>query len=129
MSDARTETSLITHISWGHMEVKTNGQTLSFKDCKVWPGGVKKWDWNLTGTRHRPGIQPADIEEILTQGVEVMILSRGMQLMLYTCPETEQILRSRNIEYHIEETKQAVNLFNKLTSEGKKVGGIFHSTC
>lgn len=83
MSDARTGMSLITHISWGHMEVKTNGQTLSFKDCKVWPGGAKKWDWNLTVTRHRPGIQPADIEEILTQGVEVMILSRGMQLMLY----------------------------------------------
>lgn len=129
MSNSKTKTSLITHISWGHMEVKTNDQILSFKDCKVWPGGAKEWDWNLTGTRHQPGIQPADIEEILAQGVEVMILSRGMQLMLYTCPETEQLLRSRNIEYHIEETKQAVNLFNTLMSEGKKVGGIFHSTC
>lgn len=129
MSDTKTKTSLITHISWGHMEVKTNGQTLSFKDCKVWPGGAKEWDWNLTGTRHQPGIQPADIEEILAQGVEVIILSRGMQLMLHTCPETEQMLRSGDIEYHIEETKQAVNLFNRLMSEGKKVGGIFHSTC
>jgi hypothetical protein len=129
MSNSKTKTSLITHISWGHMEVKTNDQTLSFKDCKVWPGGAKEWDWNLTGTRHQPGIQPADIEEILAQGIEVMILSRGMQLMLYTCPETEQLLRLCNIEYYIEETKQAVNLFNTLMQEGKKVGGIFHSTC
>jgi len=124
-----SKTSLITHISWGHIEVKINGQTLSFKDCKVWPGGAKTWDWNLTGTRHQPGIQPADIEEILAQGIEVMILSCGMQHMLHTCPETEQMLRTRNIEYHIEETKQAVQLFNTFVQAGKKVGGIFHSTC
>jgi hypothetical protein len=125
----KIETSLITHISWGNMEVTINGQTYKFKDCKVWPGGAKEWDWNLTGTRHKPGIQPADIEEILAQGVEVMILSRGMQLMLHTCPETEELLRSRGIAYHIEETKQAVALFNRLMEQGKRVGGIFHSTC
>jgi len=124
-----TTSSLITHISWGHMEVTTDGETFKFKDCKVWPGGAKGWDWNLTGTHHQPGIQPADIEEILEQGVEVMVLSRGTQLMLHTCPETEQLLRSRGIEYHIEETKQAAHLFNHLMRQGKKVGGIFHSTC
>jgi len=126
---SNSKTSLITHISWGHMEVTTNGQTLRFKDCKVWPGGAKEWDWSLTGAHHQPGIQPADIEEILGHGVEVMVLSRGMQLMLHTCPETEQMLRSRGIEYHLEETNQAVELFNRLTHQGKKVGGIFHSTC
>src|SRR5262245_48435712 len=125
----KVKTSSITHISWGHMEVTVEGQTYQFKDCKVWPGGAKEWDWNLTGTRHQPGIQPADIEEILAQGVEVMILSRGMQLMLHTCPETKELLRSQGIEYHIEETKQAVALFNDLMEQGKRVGGIFHSTC
>ena len=121
--------TLITHLSWGHMEVTSNGQTQRFKDCKVWPGGAKAWDWNLTGTRHQPGIQPADIEEILAQGIEVMVLSRGMQLMLHTCPETEHLLRSREIEYIIKETRQAVQRFNELMQQGKKVGGIFHSTC
>lgn len=125
----KVDTSLITHISWGRMEVTANGQNYEFKDCKVWPGGAKEWDWNLTGTRHQPGIQPADIEEILAQGVEVMVLSRGMQLMLYTCPETEALLHSRGIAYHIEETKAAVALFNELMGQGKRVGGIFHSTC
>jgi hypothetical protein len=124
-----SQLSLITHISWGHMEVTTNGKTDKFKDCKVWPGGAKEWDWTLTGTRHQPGIQPVDIEEILAQGIEAMILSRGMQLMLYTCPETEELLHLKGIEYHLEETKQAVSLFNNLMEQGKKVGGIFHSTC
>lgn len=120
------QTGFITHIAWGQMEVAVDGETLTFKDCKVWPGGAKEWDWRLTGTRHRPGIQPADIEEILAQEVEVMVLSRGMQLMLHTCPETEDLLRARGIAYHIEETKRAVELFNRLMREG---GGIFHSTC
>lgn len=121
--------SLITHISWGDMKVNIDGEIHQFKDCKVWPGGAKEWDWRLTGTRHQPGIQPADIEEILQEGVDFMVLSRGMQLMLHTCPETEQLLNSRGIEYHIGQTQLAVPLFNSLMEQGRKVGGIFHSTC
>lgn len=121
--------TLIKQISWGRMTVEVNGILLEFKDCKVWPGGAKEWNWNVTGTRHQPGTQPADIEEILEQGVEVMILSRGMALRLHTCPATEQLLRSKGIEYRIEETRRAVELFNQLSLQGKRVGGIFHSTC
>lgn len=58
-----------------------------------------------------------------------MILSKGMNLMLHTCPETVQLLRAKGIAYHIEETQQAVALFNKLMEQGKRVGGVFHSTC
>ncbi len=119
----------ITHISWGHMEVTAGGQIYKFKDCKVWPGGAKAWDWNLTGTQHQPGIQPRDIEEILDQNIEVMILSRGMQLMLQVYPETEELLKSKGIEYHIEQTRKAVEKFNELMDKGKRTGGIFHSTC
>ena len=124
-----TEQSIITRISWGKIEVSIGDRKFSFKDCKVWPGVAKEWNWKLTGTQHVPGIQPSDIEEILNQNVEVMILSRGMQLVLRTCKETEELLKSRNIKYHIEETSKAVELFNKLTNEGKRVGGVFHSTC
>ena len=90
------------------MEVTIQNKTHQFKDCKIWPGDAKAWDWRITGTHHRPGIQPADIAEILDQDIEVMILSRGMQLMLHTCPETEAMLQSRGVVYHIEETGQAV---------------------
>ncbi len=122
-------TTLITHISWGRMEITIDGQPHEFKDCKVWPGGAKEWDWGVTGTHHHPGIQVADIEEILAQGVDVMVLSRGMELQLHTTPEVEALLRSRGIEYHIEETNEAVALFNRLSQGGRRVGGIFHSTC
>jgi hypothetical protein len=111
------------------MVVESNGRTQRFKDCKVWPGGAVEWDWTQTGTHHQPGIQPADITEILAQGVEVMILSRGMQLRLETSPETVRMLESRGIEHHSLETSQAVEMYNRLAREGMRVGGVFHSTC
>ena len=119
----------ITDLAWGQIEVTVDGEAQRFKDCKIWPGGAREWRWEETGTHHSPGIQPADIEEILAQGVEVMVLSRGIELMLHTSPQTEQLLRSKGIDYHIEETKQAAALFNQLTQQGRRVGGIFHSTC
>lgn len=111
------------------MEVTLGGRTLAFKDGKVWPDGAREWDWRLTGTHHVPGTQPADVEELLEHGVEEMVLSRGMQLVLQVSPETLERLRAAGIPYHVEETRLAVALFNRLCREGKRVGGLFHSTC
>ena len=62
------------------------------------------------------------------RGSEVLVLSRGMQLMLRTCPETLALLRERGIPVHVEETRAAVALYNRL-AEKIPVGGLFHSTC
>jgi hypothetical protein len=48
----------ISHLSWGHIEVEGHPP---FKDAKIFPGGAREWDWRETGTRHVPGIQPADV--------------------------------------------------------------------
>jgi hypothetical protein len=115
----------ITHISWGRMDVEGLG---TGRDFKLFPGGGREWDWTETGTHHVPGIQPADVQELLHHGSRVVILTRGMQLVLQTCPETLQMLRDRGIAYHVEETKAAVELYNRL-AQTKAVGGLFHSTC
>ncbi|XP_009978580.1 PREDICTED: mth938 domain-containing protein, partial [Tauraco erythrolophus] len=38
----------IASLSWGQMKVK--GCSTTYKDCKVWPGGSRAWDWRETGT-------------------------------------------------------------------------------
>ena len=116
----------ITHLSGGQIEV--DGQGAAFKDAKLFPGGAREWDWRETGTRHVPGIQPADIEELLENGAEVVILSRGIDKRLQVCPETLQMLNERNVASHFLQTEEAVQLYNKLR-ENKRVGGLFHSTC
>lgn len=115
----------IDHVSWGRMDVDGLG---TGRDFKLYPGGGRVWDWTETGTRHAPGIQPADVQELLDHGCKVVVLSRGMQLALQTCPETLQMLRNRGITHHVMETKAAVELYNRL-ARTEPVGGLFHSTC
>lgn len=115
----------ITHLSWGYMELEGLG---GGRDFKVYPGGGREWDWAETGMHHVPGIQPLDVQELLEHGSRVVVLSRGMQLALRTSPETIKMLREKGVAYYIEETKAAVNLYNRLAAT-EAVGGLFHSTC
>lgn len=116
----------ITHLSWGHLQVE--GQASSFKDAKLFPGGSRAWDWCETGTRHVPGIQPADVEELLERGSNVVVLSKGIHERLHVCPKTLEMLEDRGVPAHVLPTEEAVRLYNEL-SEKQAVGGLFHSTC
>ncbi len=124
MNEARPSPR-ITHISWGRMEVEGLGRG---RDFKLYPGGGRAWDWTETNTHHVPGIQPADVEELLEHGSRVVVLTRGMELVLQTCPETLELLHERGVEVHVAETRAAVELYNQL-AETEPVGGLFHSTC
>jgi hypothetical protein len=117
---------IIEHLSWGVMEVAGLG---SGKDVKLWPGGGRAWDWTETNTRHVPGIQIADIAQLIDQGANVVVLTRGMDLVLQTCAETIAWLNDHDVLYHILETRQAAKMYNELAMQGFPVGGVFHSTC
>jgi hypothetical protein len=108
--------------------VVVKGYRLPFKDVKLFPGGAREWDWNETGTRHVPGIQPADIQELLDSGAEKVILSRGMQKRLETTAVTIQHLEASGVETHILPTEEAVDLYNTL-ADSERVGALIHSTC
>jgi hypothetical protein len=116
----------IVSASWGRMLIENVG---AGKDLKLWPGGGREWDWSETGTHHVPGIQAADVQELLDHGSEIVVLSRGMQLQLLTCGETLALLESRGIDVHVAETSEAVKIYNDLAAAGAAVGGLFHSTC
>jgi hypothetical protein len=115
----------ISHLSWGRLEVEGQG---AFKDAKLYPGGARAWDWRETGTRHAPGIQAVDVQELLEHGAEVVVLSKGILERLQVCPETLDLLKRNGIPAHVLPTEDAVRLYNELAAE-QKVGGLFHSTC
>ena len=115
----------ITHVEWGRIDVEGLG---SGKDWKLFPGGGRAWDWNEHGTRHEPGIRPEEIGELLDHGATVVVLSQGMDLRLWTMPETLRLLEEAGIEVHVAETRQAVSLYNEL-AKIHPVAGLFHSTC
>ncbi|MDG4771696.1 Mth938-like domain-containing protein [Solwaraspora sp. WMMD792] len=112
-------------VSWGRMEVEGLG---TGKDFMLHPGGGRPWDWSEPGTRHSPGIQPEDVEELLRHGATAIVLSRGMQLQLQVDPRTLEHLDRHGITPYIAETTQAVERYNELVAT-QPVGGLFHSTC
>src|SRR5260370_15047212 len=84
----------ISEISWGHSEVEDLGAA---KDVKLYPGGGRQWNWAETGTRHVPGVQPADVEELLEHSATAVVLSQGMDMMLHVSPATLEYLEKRPI--------------------------------
>jgi hypothetical protein len=116
----------IVRCAWGRIEIE--GRSAPCKDAKLYPGGSREWDWTETGTHHDPGILPADVEELIDRGSEVVVLSRGHHERLGVRPDTLRLLRDRGVEVHVLETSRAVLLYNELR-ETRRVAGLFHTTC
>ena len=116
----------INKLAWGQVEVE--GCAEPYKDVKLFPGGARAWDWQETGTKHAPGIQPSDVEELLDRGATVIVLSRGMYERLQVCPETLKLLKDRKIETHLLPTEDAVERYNELAGT-EAVAALIHSTC
>jgi hypothetical protein len=112
--------------SWGHLDVEGLGE---LTDAKLWPGGGRAWDWTETGTHHHPGIQPADVTELLDHDPEVIVLSRGRELRLETMATTLDQLAQRGIRVVWDETGDAIDMYNELAAEGARVAALLHSTC
>lgn len=116
----------ITGVSWGSLSVE--GREAPYRDAKLWPGGSREWDWNETGTRHVPGVQPADVEEVVANGAEVVVVARGMNGALEVKDETVRALEEEGVELVVARTEEAVRRYNQLR-ESRPVGGVFHTTC
>lgn len=116
----------IESLSWGKMQIEGLGEG---KDFKLWPGGGREWDWSETGTRHSPGIQTADVEELVDNGAKIIILTRGMLRRLRTQDDTLDWLKDRKVQVEHLETRLARDRYNELAEAGQPVGGLFHSTC
>jgi hypothetical protein len=125
MDEAITRAPRIARLAWGQIEVDGHPP---FKDAKIFPGGAREWDWRETGTRHVPGIQPADVQELIDRGAKAVVLSRGVWERLQVCPETLDLLAGSGIEVEVLQTEAAVERFN-LLREIVPIGGLFHSTC
>ena len=126
MMETSDRSPRIDRVSWGRLEVEGNAEP--YKDAKLFPGGSCQWNWRETGTAHKPGIQIADMQELLDHGAKVVVLSRGMAECLHVPRETLDFLKERQIPAHVLPTKDAAALYNKLAGS-EAVGGLFHTTC
>ena len=115
----------ITKRVWGRIDVEGYE---AFKDVKLYPGGARAWHWEETGTRHSPGIQSADVAELLEYGATVVVLTTGVLGRLKVPSETLNVLQTQGVTVHVKRTPEAVRLYNELR-ETVPVGALIHSTC
>lgn len=115
----------ITALSWGSVSTEAG----TFRDAKLWPGGGRAWDWNETGTSHEPGVQPADVAELLDRGARVVVLGRGQHGRLQVTDEALATIRRAGARAEVLETPAAVRRYNVLAAGGEPVGALIHSTC
>lgn len=116
----------ILSFGWGKMEVERLGKG---KDFKLWPGGGRPWDWTEFGTGHGRGIQVDDVRELIDQGAEVIILTKGVLSRLRVPGKTRTYVEEHNIKLVVATTKQGVQIYNDYVEQKIPVGGLFHSTC
>ncbi|PAA91947.1 hypothetical protein BOX15_Mlig015626g1, partial [Macrostomum lignano] len=127
---AASAAPLISKISWGRIRV--SNMDSSYRDAKLWPAGSRSWDWRETGTHHRPGVQAADLQELFDKspaGLDAVVISRGMDLVLQVPEATKQYVRDRGAKVYVLQTEAAAAKYNELVNAGQKVAGVFHSTC
>ncbi len=115
----------ISELSWGQVVTAAG----SFRDAKLWPGGGRGWDWNETGTAHQPGIQPADVRELLEHDPERIVLGCGQQEQLAVMDETLTLIEPHGASVEVLESRSAVDRYNALAAEGTAVAALIHSTC
>jgi hypothetical protein len=114
-------------LEWGQLRIE--GRSDPCKDAKLWPGGAREWDWNETGTRHVPGVQLADVEELIEHGARAVVVGRGMHGRLEVPAETAAALERRGIELHVARTPEAVETYHELRERTPAVGALLHTTC
>lgn len=118
-------TPRVLSLAWGSVETEAG----TFRDAKLWPGGGRGWDWNETGTHHEPGVQVADVAELVDHGAEVVVLSRGQQGRLRVPAQTVTMLEDAGAEVEVLDTADAVARHNELVDQERAVGTLLHSTC
>lgn len=100
--------------------------TVYTSDIKMLPHKIvsSNW-WRKEG--HKVYIE--DIEDILNEGIEILILGMGDPGMMVAHESLKRYLQKQGITLIQRPSKEAAKEFNQLVQKGKKVGAGFHLTC
>lgn len=116
------KTMRIEEYSFGRMKI--DGQTYT-DDVIVFPDRVSAGWWRQQGH----SLAPEDLKEVIAYGPETLIIGTGNSGVMEVPDSTVERLKEENIEVISRPTREAVELFNRLSRRGKRVAGGFHLTC
>lgn len=92
---------------------------------------VEKRDYDrlkeLFGTSHRIG--QWETEKLLSNNPELIIIGSGQDGKLEVDDGFLTACREAKVEIVVEKTPEALIFYNRSVGEGKKINGLFHTTC
>lgn len=94
------------------------------RDVIILPGSVICPWWRADGHR----LAPADLEAVISAGVEVLVIGCGKFGVMKVPGETLEFLKGRGIEVHSARTAKAVDIYNSLADRSKAAAAL-HLTC
>jgi hypothetical protein len=109
----------IDSVSFG--EVRIDGKDY-FSDVVVW------WDGKieLVVKSHQFGM--SELLNLLKKNPEAVIIGTGMESCVEVLEEVQQEMENRGLMLFVESSRNAVEVFNGLVSEGKKAVAFIHAT-
>ncbi len=70
-----------------------------------------------------------DLADVPLDDIHVLVVGTGASGVMRVPDELRRELASRGVKVIIQPTAQAVETFERLRAEGKRVAGAFHLTC
>jgi len=113
---------MITDFSFGR--IVANGQTCS-NDIKIVRGTLVPDWWRKSG--HTVEIE--DLEDALDSDPEFIVIGKGQPGYMRLTDALREHIAEKNVTLIEEPTARAVETFNRLVKEGRRVAGGFHVGC
>lgn len=113
---------MIDHYSFGTTTISGKRYT---SDLKIINGQIIADWWRKSG--HSVNIE--DVTDILSAEPDYAIFGSGKFGLMKLSAGLKKELTDRGVEVIVEKSGKAVEIFNRLHEEGKKVTACFHLTC
>jgi len=114
--------AMITQFSFGKIVVSGK---IYRDDIKIINGQVIPGWWRKRG--HRVDVH--DVADILESGPDMLVIGKGSPGLMKSTASLREYLGTHNVELIEMKTAKAIEVFNRLFQEGRKVAAGFHITC
>ena len=85
---------------------------------------IPEW-WRKSGHT----VNPEDVSDLAESRAEYVVIGKGKPGLMKTSAETRRLFEEQGMKLLEEKTAKAVQTFNRLRREGKRVCAGFHLTC
>ena len=113
---------MIENYSFGRIVVNGTAYT---NDIKIIDAAVIPEWWRKSGHT----VCPEDVADLLASRPDIVVIGKGKPGNMRTDEEVKRLFEENGITLVEEKTSQAVQTFNRLQKEGRRVCAGFHLTC